>query len=127
MPVTVTSGNGQDATIGSAFANPLVATVTANDPLEPVTGGVVHFTAPGSGASATLSTGSVTRDNTPTFTGTAVTSPSFVSNPTPQTGGALVQLYVQLVEPAGQPAAPVKAVVQRVSRAAVRVDGRTVG
>ena len=42
---------------GAAFANPLAVTVTANDPLEPVDGGVVNFavaTAVG-GASATLS------------------------------------------------------------------------
>jgi CSLREA domain-containing protein len=49
--------NPQSTMAGAAFANPLAVTVTANDPLEPVDGGVVNFavaTAAG-GASATLS------------------------------------------------------------------------
>jgi hypothetical protein len=37
------------------FANPLAVTVTANNPLEPVAGGTVTFSAPASGASAILS------------------------------------------------------------------------
>ena len=45
----------QSATVGSAFANPLAVTVTANNPDEPVAGGVLTFTAPASGASAILS------------------------------------------------------------------------
>ena len=32
-------------TIGTAFANPLAVTVTANNPVEPVDGGVVSFVA----------------------------------------------------------------------------------
>ena len=35
----------------TAFAAPLVVTVTANNPSEPVAGGLVTFTAPSSGAS----------------------------------------------------------------------------
>jgi CSLREA domain-containing protein len=46
-----TSGSGQTAGV---FPNPLVATVTANNPIEPVAGGQVTFTPPGSAASAVL-------------------------------------------------------------------------
>ncbi len=53
--IAVTSGGGQSANANQAFANPLVATVTANDPNVPVAGGLVTFTAPASGASASLS------------------------------------------------------------------------
>ena len=53
--VTVTSGNSQATGALTAFSAPLVATVTSNNPSEPVAGGLVTFTAPPSGASATLS------------------------------------------------------------------------
>ena len=53
--IQVTSGGGQSTPVGQAFANPLVVTVTANDPLEPVAGGTVTFAAPNSGPSANLS------------------------------------------------------------------------
>ena len=43
--------------IGNEFANALSVTVKANNPIEPVDGGVIHFTAPTTGASATLSGG----------------------------------------------------------------------
>ena len=49
--IAVTSGSGQTA--AGAFAAPLVVTVTANNPNEPVAGGLVTFTPPASGASAT--------------------------------------------------------------------------
>ena len=47
----------QSALVGTAFAQPLALTVAANNPVEPVQGGVVTFAATpaGSGASATLS------------------------------------------------------------------------
>ena len=48
--IAVTSGSGQTA---GALRNPLVVTVTANNPIEPVAGGLVTFTPPVSGASAT--------------------------------------------------------------------------
>ena len=41
--------------MSTAFANPLAVTVTANDSLEPVAGGVITFSAPSTGASANLS------------------------------------------------------------------------
>ena len=45
----------QSTGIGNAFAKPLAVTVTAINPVEPVDGGVISFTAPVTGASATLS------------------------------------------------------------------------
>jgi hypothetical protein len=45
----------QSALTNSAFTDALAVNVTANNPLEPVDGGVVAFTAPNSGASAILS------------------------------------------------------------------------
>jgi hypothetical protein len=56
--IAVTSGNPQSAVFNTAFGAPLVATVTSGSG-EPVSGGQVVFTAPGSGASATF-TGGVT-------------------------------------------------------------------
>ena len=50
--IAVTSGGGQTAS--GAFPAPLVATVTANNPIEPVAGGQVGFTAPQTGASAII-------------------------------------------------------------------------
>ena len=61
--ITVNSGNNQSAIVGASFAQPLTVTVTANDPLEPVNGGVVTFEAPTSGASATLSPSSAIISN----------------------------------------------------------------
>jgi hypothetical protein len=52
--------SAQVAPTGSAFSNPLAVTVQANDSVEPVAGGVVTFTPPSSGASATLSSGTAT-------------------------------------------------------------------
>ncbi len=52
--IAVTSGGGQATTILTAFPAPLIATVTANNPGEPVAGGLVAFTPPSSAASATL-------------------------------------------------------------------------
>jgi predicted outer membrane repeat protein len=57
--VTVTSGNNQQTAINTAFAAPLVVTVSSPYG-EPVAGGVVTYTAPASGASATFPGGSNT-------------------------------------------------------------------
>ena len=47
--------------VNQAFPKPLVFTVTANNPVEPVDGGIVHFTVtPVGGASATLSADTAT-------------------------------------------------------------------
>ena len=53
------SGDNQSATISTAFTNPLSVTVTATGSGQ-VNGGKVTFTAPGSGASATLVTSPAT-------------------------------------------------------------------
>ncbi|WP_165230645.1 right-handed parallel beta-helix repeat-containing protein [Aquisphaera insulae] len=53
--IAVSSGDGQSTGVLTAFPNPLVATVTANNPAEPVAGGLVTFAPPWSGASATIS------------------------------------------------------------------------
>lgn len=55
-----TSGSGQSADINTKFANPLIVSISANNPVEPVDGGVIVFTPPSSGASATLSSMNVT-------------------------------------------------------------------
>jgi adhesin/invasin len=60
--ITVSSGSGQSSTAGSAFASALVATVT-DIYGNPVSGVSVSFSAPGSGASATLAGASVTTGN----------------------------------------------------------------
>lgn len=52
--VAIGSGSGQSTAVGTPFAEPLVATAAALVPLEPVAGGIVHFSAPGSGPSAAL-------------------------------------------------------------------------
>jgi uncharacterized repeat protein (TIGR01451 family) len=54
--LTATSGTPQSAMIGAAFAAPLIASITGVGG-EPVNGGVVTFTAPASGPSATLTGG----------------------------------------------------------------------
>jgi len=59
--LTVVPGSTpQTATIGTAFASPLAVSVTANNPIEPVNGGIVSFVAQGAanGASAILSASS---------------------------------------------------------------------
>jgi predicted outer membrane repeat protein len=48
--LAVVSGDGQSATVATAFANPLVVSVAPAVSGEPVSGGLVTFTAPSSGA-----------------------------------------------------------------------------
>ena len=69
--IAVTSGSGQSTNAYTTFSAPLVATVTANNASEPVAGGLVTFTAPASGASATLSGSPATISATGTATVTA--------------------------------------------------------
>ena len=61
--IAVSSGDAQSALTSTDFADPLVVTVTANNADEPVAGGVITFTAPPSGATATLSDGVATIDD----------------------------------------------------------------
>ena len=59
--LTVASGSNQSAPVGKAFLRVLQLTVAAKNPGDPVDGGVVRFTPPASGASATLNpSGTVT-------------------------------------------------------------------
>ena len=51
--------NEGKASAADPFANPLALTVIANNPVEPLAGGVIIDTAPASGASAVLSTSAV--------------------------------------------------------------------
>ncbi len=52
--LTPTSGTNQSTLVDTIFSDPLSVAVIANNPLEPVNGGVVTFLPPGTGASATL-------------------------------------------------------------------------
>jgi len=52
--LAISGGNNQSAVISTAFANALSVTVTADNASEPVNGGQVTFTAPASGASASI-------------------------------------------------------------------------
>jgi LPXTG-site transpeptidase (sortase) family protein len=52
--LAVNSGDGQSTGINKDFSDPIQVTVSAIDPLEPVNGGNVHFTPPGSGARAAI-------------------------------------------------------------------------
>jgi len=49
--ITAAGGSGQVALIGAAFANALQVTITANNNLDPIIGGMVTFAGPHSGAS----------------------------------------------------------------------------
>jgi Asp/Glu/hydantoin racemase len=73
--ITATSGSGQSAQIGQAFANPLVATVKDASG-NPVSGASVTFSAPGSGASGTFAGNPIVQTNA---SGVA-TSPVFTAN-----------------------------------------------
>jgi hypothetical protein len=52
--ISVTSGSGQSTGVNTAFPAPLVVTVTANNPIEPLSFGLITFIPPARGASATL-------------------------------------------------------------------------
>lgn len=79
VAITMTSGSGQTATVSTAFASPLVATVTTNG--TPTSGVTVTFTAPSSGASGTFSGGQATETQTTDSSGVA-TSSTFTANST---------------------------------------------
>jgi len=58
--LAVLGSNNQSTAVNTSFATPLTVLVTANKFIEPVTGGVVTFTAPTVGASATITGSPVT-------------------------------------------------------------------
>jgi Right handed beta helix region len=59
--LTPVAGSTPQTTLaGNSFANPLGVTVAANNPVEPVNGGLINFTVPLSGPSATLTSTSST-------------------------------------------------------------------
>ncbi|OWK43180.1 beta strand repeat-containing protein [Fimbriiglobus ruber] len=75
--LTITGGNNQSTPAdGSPFPDPLVVTVTANDPNVPVQGGIVTFTPPASGATAVItgSPATVQKDGTATVTAASDTT-----------------------------------------------------
>jgi hypothetical protein len=77
--LAVTSGAPQSATVTTAFAAPLVGTVTMGG--APVSGAVVTFTAPTTGATGTFAGGVSTVTVTASSSGVA-TSPVFTANTT---------------------------------------------
>lgn len=79
VSISATSGSGQAATVATAFAAPLVATVTTGG--TPTAGVAVTFTAPASGASGTFSAGAATETDTTDSNGVA-TSSAFTANTT---------------------------------------------
>jgi len=78
--ITATSGGGQSATVGTQFTNPLVATVL-DSYSNPVSGALVTFTAPATGASGTFAGATNTATATTSSSGVA-TSPAFTANTT---------------------------------------------
>ena len=72
--LAIAGGNNQTALINTAFANPLSVTVTPNSAGEPVNGGWVIFTPPGSGAGATIA------GNPATIAASAATSGTVTAN-----------------------------------------------
>ncbi len=79
VAIGATSGGGQSATVGTAFAAPLVATVTTGG--SPTASVSVTFTAPGSGASGTFANGTATETDMTNASGVA-TSSVFTANTT---------------------------------------------
>ena len=73
ISIAATGGNGQSATVGKAFANPLVATVTSNG--SPASGASVSFTAPSSGPSCIFANNKNTETDPTNANGVATSTP----------------------------------------------------
>jgi hypothetical protein len=73
--IAVFGGNNQSTVVNTAFTNSLVVHVIANDPIEPVIGGVVTCTGPSSGASISPnpSTATIGSNGQANLTTTAIT------------------------------------------------------
>jgi hypothetical protein len=85
--IAATSGAGQSATVGTAFTNPLAATVT--DSYGNTKSGVsVTFSAPSSGASATFASGGNCTSNPQTYQCVATTNASGVATSSTFTANA---------------------------------------
>jgi hypothetical protein len=78
--IAATSGSGQSATVSTAFAAPLVATVTTGG--SPTSGVVVTFAAPASGASGTFADSGTNTTTATTNASGVATSPVFTANAT---------------------------------------------
>jgi hypothetical protein len=91
--ITATSGSLQDATISTAFEEPLVATVLDSNQ-NPVSGASVTFTAPLTGASGAFASNS-------TATETAITNTSGVATSSTFTADAMAGSYVVTATLAG--------------------------
>jgi hypothetical protein len=78
VAITATSGGGQSVQVSTAFASPLIATVTSNG--SPASGVSVTFTAPSSGASGTF--GGKATDTVTTGSNGQATSTTFTANAT---------------------------------------------
>lgn len=90
--ITATSGGGQSATAGSAFTNPLVATVS--DSYGNLKSGVsVTFSGPSSGASATFASGGNCTSNPQAYQCVATTNASGVATSSAFTAGAGAGTY----------------------------------
>jgi hypothetical protein len=80
VAIAATSGSGQNTTVGTAFTNSLVATVTTGG--APTPGVAVTFTAPASGASGTFASNSTATEMVTTNASGVATSSAFTANTT---------------------------------------------
>jgi hypothetical protein len=80
VAIAATSGSGQNTTVGTAFTNSLVATVTTGGASTP--GVTVTFTAPASGASGTFASNSTATETVTTNASGVATSSAFTANTT---------------------------------------------
>jgi len=78
IAITAASGTPQSATVGSAFAAPLVATLTSGG--SPLAGATVTFTAPESGPSGAFMTGGTATETDITNASGVATSSAFTAN-----------------------------------------------
>lgn len=113
--LTASGGGSQQATINTAYAEPLRATIASADGA-PLAGVVVTFTLPSSGPSATFAGGAATAIATSDSTGVA-TSPALTANgvagsfsATATAAGVAGAVQFPLTNAANAPAVPVPAI-----------------
>jgi hypothetical protein len=109
--LTVTGGDNQSANVGGTFPNLLTVHVTANNPVEPVRGGVVTFTLPATGASGTFASGQTA--TVPIDAAGNATAPGLIANGTAgsyavtaSTAGAATAVFQLTNTAAGIPPIP---------------------